>query len=91
VGYGDFIDIVAPAQLVFDVVSDLPDMGRLLPENRGSHWQDGATGPALGVRFKGVNAHRDFEWSTTATVTAFEPPRHFSFRVTYGPLQIALW
>lgn len=89
--YSDFIDIAASTQSVFQLVSDLTGMGRLLPENKGGQWQDGATGPALGVRFKGLNAHRDFEWSTTSTVTAYEPPRHFAFRVTYGPLQIALW
>jgi hypothetical protein len=89
--YSDFIDIEASAEVVFHFVTDLPGMGRLSPENKGGVWQDGATGPALGVRFKAANAHRDFEWSTTSTVTAYEPPRHFAFRVTYGPLQIALW
>jgi hypothetical protein len=89
--YSDFIDIEASAEVVFHLVSDLTGMGRLSPENKGGVWQDGATGPGLGVRFKGANAHHDFEWSTTSTVTAYEPPRHFAFRVTYGPLQIALW
>ena len=91
VDYSDFIYIEASAEVVFHLVSDLPGMGRLSPENKGGVWRDGATGPALGVRFKGANAHGDFEWSTTSTVTAYEPPRHFAFLVTYGPLQIALW
>jgi Polyketide cyclase / dehydrase and lipid transport len=91
VDYSDYIDIASSATWVFALVSDLPGMSRLSPENKGGYWLDGATGPSLGARFKGLNQHRDFEWSTTSTITAFEPPSIFGFRVTYGPLQIADW
>jgi hypothetical protein len=52
VDYSDFIDIEAPAEVALHFFSDLPGLGRLSPENKGGVWQDGATGPALGVRFK---------------------------------------
>ena len=40
------IDVDAPPARVWDLVSDLPGMGRLSPENAGGSWLGGATGPS---------------------------------------------
>ncbi|MFN2524390.1 MAG: SRPBCC family protein, partial [Mycobacteriales bacterium] len=48
-------DVDAPADVVWGLVSDLPGMGRLSPENTGGRWSGGATGPAVGARFRGAN------------------------------------
>lgn len=83
--------IAAPAEKLYDMVSDLPRMGEWSPENRGGRWLDGAHGPAAGARFRGNNAHGWRRWSTTVTVTAAEPGRRFAFHVSYGPVGIADW
>lgn len=89
--YSDSIEIAATPEVVFATISDLPSMGRLSPENTGGEWLGGATGPALGAKFKGSNARDGATWSTTARVTTFEPPTRFAFNVTYGPFRVAKW
>jgi hypothetical protein len=41
--YSDSIDIECAPEEVFKVVTDLPNMGRLSPENTGGEWIGGAT------------------------------------------------
>jgi hypothetical protein len=81
---------VAPV-VVYGLVSDLPRMGEWSPENRGGRWLGGATQPQVGARFRGANRKGFRRWSTTSTVTAAEPGRHFAFTVTYGPVSISDW
>jgi hypothetical protein len=85
------LDIAAPAEKVWSLVSDLPRMGEWSPENAGGKWVKGATGPALGARFKGTNKNGIRRWSTTVTVVACEPGKEFEFAVTAGPLTVAKW
>lgn len=87
----DALTINGTAAAVFDAVSRLERMGRFSPENTGGTWLKGAEGPALGAKFKGTNSREGDTWSTVATVTRFEPPKVFSFDVTYGPLKISSW
>jgi len=87
----DSQDVAAPAAIVFDALTDLVGMGRLSPENTGGAWLDGFDGPALGARFEGTNRQGDDEWSTIATVTAYEPPATFVFDVTYDDEPISQW
>jgi hypothetical protein len=76
------VHIAAPAERVWDLVSDLPGMGRLSPENTGGSWRRGATGPAVGAVFKGRNKNGLRRWSTTVRVTRCEPGRAFGFAVS---------
>jgi hypothetical protein len=76
------VHVDAPARRVWDLVSDLPNMGRLSPENTGGSWRSGATGPAVGARFKGSNRHGARRWSTTVKVTRWEPGSGFAFAVS---------
>jgi len=71
--------IEAPPDRIYDIVTDIAQMGRLSPECVGGHWLDGATGPAVGARFKGRNKRGLARWSTTNEVVEAEPPRVFSF------------
>ena len=84
-------DIAAPAAKVWSLVSDLPRMGEWSPENTGGRWIGGATGPAVGAKFRGTNRKGLRRWSTTCTVTAAEEGKRFTFDVTYGPLAISTW
>lgn len=85
------LEIKAPAEKVWALVSDLPRMGEWSPENAGGKWVRGATGPALGAIFKGTNRNGVRRWSTTVTVIAYEPSKVFEFAVTSGPLEVANW
>ena len=84
-------DITAAPEVVWSLISDVTRMGEWSPEATGAIWKAGATGPALGAKFKGTNANGKKSWKTDCEITAFEPGRAFGFRVTAGPLKIAEW
>lgn len=73
--------IAAPARVVYDLISDVTRMPEFSPENIRGEWLGGATGPAVGARFKGTNKLGRTTWSTKPTVTAAEPGRVFAFKV----------
>ena len=83
--------VAAPPERVWQLVSDLPGMGRLSPENAGGRWLRGGTGPALGARFRGTNRRGWRRWSTQVRVTACEPPRRFAFDVSSLGLAVSRW
>jgi uncharacterized protein YndB with AHSA1/START domain len=72
-------DISAPAELVWALVTDLPRMGEWSPENLGGEWVKGATGAAVGARFKGRNKNGSKAWSTSVKVNEVDAPNKFSF------------
>lgn len=74
------IEIAAPPEQVYDLISDIPRMGEWSPECRKCTWAKGATGPVVGARFKARNqGRRGPSWFNTPTVTAAEPGRVFAF------------
>jgi len=89
--YSDSIDIECSPEAAFAVVTDLPRMDRLSPENTGGEWIDGATGPKVGARFKGTNAREKDSWFTIAKVVHYDPPHRFVFNVTFTVFKIARW
>lgn len=84
-------DIAAPVERVWRLVSDLPGMGRLSPENVGGRWLGGGTGPAVGARFRGSNRRGWRRWSTQVRVTACDPGRRFAFDVSSLGLAVSRW
>jgi uncharacterized protein YndB with AHSA1/START domain len=79
------VHMAAPAEAIWDLVSDVTRIGRYSPETFEAEWLDGATGPAVGARFRGHvkrNQKGPTYW-TTCIVTACEPGRVFEFGV--GP------
>ena len=83
--------IAADPVKVYNLVADLPRMGEWSPENNGGKWIGGATGPAVGARFRGHNSRGVLRWSTTAEVVDATPGKRFAFDVTYGPVPISHW
>jgi hypothetical protein len=71
----------APPDVVYGVVSDVTRMGEWSPETTKCVWLDGASGPAVGARFKGTNKRGFISWSTKPTVIAADPGREFAFDV----------
>ena len=71
---------VSPARL-YELISDVTRMGEWSPETVRCRWVGGATGPAVGARFKGTNRRGFLRWSTKPRVVAAEPGREFAFVV----------
>jgi uncharacterized protein YndB with AHSA1/START domain len=73
----------APPEKVWELVSDVTRIGEYSPETFEAEWIDGASGPAVGARFRGHvkrNEKGPVYW-TTCTVVACEPGREFSYYV----------
>ena len=85
------LEIDAPAEKVWSMVSDVTRMGEWSPENEGGEWLGDATGPEVGARFRGSNRNGKKTWTTTAKVVAAEPGRIFSFLVDVKGLKVAEW
>ena len=85
--------IDAPPERVWDLVSDIALMAELSSELQEVAWLDGAmTGPAVGRRFTGRNAHPAMgEWETVSTVTECDPPHRFAWAVGDPAHPSATW
>ncbi|MBP2475912.1 ribosome-associated toxin RatA of RatAB toxin-antitoxin module [Crossiella equi] len=85
------IEVKATPEAVYALVSDVPNQHRFTQECRGADWLPPATGPAPGARFRGHNQAGKARWSTTCRITAADPGRRFTYRVTGGPIKVATW
>jgi uncharacterized protein YndB with AHSA1/START domain len=77
------VHMAAPAERVWNLLSDVTRIGEFSPETFEAQWLDGATGPKKGARFRGHvkrNGRGPIYW-TTCTVIASEPGREFAFGV----------
>ena len=83
--------VAAPADLVYDLVADLPRMGEWSPECERVTWRGEATCAAEGAQFVGHNKAGAVRWMTQGEVVIAEPGRHLAFEITFGPLKIARW
>lgn len=83
--------INAPAQQLWEMVSDITRMGEWSPETTDGAWIKGASGPAVGARFKGDNRIETKSWSIVCAVTDCEPGKTFAFDATAGPIRYANW
>ena len=74
------IEIDAAPGDVYALVSDITRMGEWSPECRACSWKGGATGPAVGARFRARNkGRRGPSWSNSPTVTVADPGKEFAF------------
>ena len=83
----------APPERVWEVVSDVTRIGRYSPETFEAEWIDGATGPAVGARFRGHvkrNGIGPIYW-TTCTVRECEPGKVFSFGIGSPDHPLNVW
>jgi uncharacterized protein YndB with AHSA1/START domain len=87
--------IEAPPERVWDLVSEIALMAELSSELQEVTWLDGGpemTGPAVGRRFTGRNAHPAMgEWETVSTVTECDPPHRFAWAVGDPAHPSATW
>ena len=85
------VQIEATPESAYARVSDLPRMGELSPENRGGRWLRGATGPAVGARFRGHNRNGIRRWSTSVVVAVADPGEEFAFDTTFWGVPVSRW
>jgi hypothetical protein len=79
--------------VVWKLVSDVTRIGEFSPETFEAEWLDGATGPALGTRFRGHvrrNGIGPVYW-TTCEVTSCDPGVEFGFAVVTGGSAVNNW
>ena len=87
------VHVDSPPEPIWDLVSDVTKIGRYSPETFEAEWLDGATGPAVGARFRGHvkrNGRGPTYW-TTCTVVACEPNREFAFAVGPSKKPLNVW
>src|ERR1700675_3927914 len=85
--------MAAPPQRVWELVSDVTKIGRYSPETFEAEWLEGATGPAVGAKFRGHvkrNGMRPIFW-TTGSVIAREPGRECRFGVGSPEKPLNIW
>jgi uncharacterized protein YndB with AHSA1/START domain len=83
----------ATPEQVWALVSDVTRTGEFSPETFEAEWLDGATGPAVGVTFRGhVNRNNSgMKYWTTCTIVTCEPNRDFAFTVGVGSQTVNTW
>ena len=83
----------APPDTVWSLVSDVTRIGEFSPETFEAEWLDGATGPAVGVRFRGHvrrNGVGPVYW-TVCEVTRCVAERDFGFAVLGAGVRVNNW
>jgi len=86
------VDVAAPPERVYELVADLPRMGEWSPECVKCRWTGGASGAAVGARFKGYNRRGFRRWNTKGVVVRAEPGRALAFDVaSVAGLPVARW
>ena len=86
------IEIDAPPERVWAIVSDIAVMPGASPELQAVEWLDGRNGPELGARFTGYNRHETRgEWSTVSMIVEYDPPRVFAWAVGDPGEPAAIW
>jgi uncharacterized protein YndB with AHSA1/START domain len=81
----------APIDAVFAAVGDPATIARLSPELQRITWLDGAGGPAVGARYRGINRNGPFLWATVSTITAFDPPHVVAHEVGFLGRTFSRW
>jgi hypothetical protein len=75
--------IDASANALYDLITDVTRTPEITPDIVSCTWLDGATGPAVGARFKAVNhAGRGPNWSNKPVVVTADDGREFAFART---------
>ncbi len=77
------LHMAARPEDVYELVADVTRTPEFSPEITRCSWLDGATGPAVGARFKAVNKVPNRPaWSNKPVVTVADAPRTFAFERT---------
>ena len=87
------VHMVAPPDRIWELLSDVTRIGSYSPETFEAEWLQGATGPAVGAKFRGHvkrNGRGPTYW-TTCSVTESDPGRAFAFGVGPSGKPLSVW
>src|SRR3954447_5731008 len=87
------VHMEASPEAVWELVSDVTRIGSYSPETFEAEWLDGATGPAVGAKFRG-HVKRNGKgplYLATCTGMVCEPGREFAFGVRGGDKPLNVW
>lgn len=84
-------EIDAPPERVWEMVSDVTQMGTWSPENDGATWLRGAKGPIPGAMFRGINHNGKRRWKSVGRIVDAEPGRLLTFQIKAMGLKVAEW
>lgn len=86
------IHVNASPDVLWELLSDVEQMGEWSPECYRVEWADGATPPAKrGARFRGFNKWGPVRWSMTCEVKSAEPGREISWATIQGDRELVTW
>ncbi len=87
------VHIDAPPEAVWALVSDITRMGDYSPEVMEAEWLDGATGPAVGARYRGHVKRNEVgpRYWTVCEITECEPGEVFEFVVVLRGRPVNRW
>ena len=85
------VRVDASPEAVFAYLTDLSLLPGLSPENVRCEFLDGATELSVGVKFRGHNKARDYEWHADCVVTVLEANRAFAYDVPPGFEHTTTW
>jgi hypothetical protein len=87
------LHIDAEPMHVWELVSDITRMGEYSPEVFEAEWLDGATGPAVGARYRGhvKRNERGPTYWTTCEITECTPGEVFEFAVVMRDRPVNTW
>ena len=84
--------IDASPDAIYDLIADVTRTPERTPDIVRCEWLDGATGPAVGARFKSTNRQgRGPDWSNKPVVTVADRGKEFSFTRTERFAGTILW
>ena len=84
------VDVDAPPQRLWDLISDVTLPARFSDEFQGAEWLDGDS-LGVGARFVGRNSIGERQWETVSHVVACDSPRLFAWNVSDAENPSAQW
>ncbi len=84
------VDIAAPPEAVYALITDLPTLASLASETEAMTWRSGSSATP-GAVFSGSNRNGRRRWKTKCTVTDAAPGKAFAFEVTHSLAKISRW
>lgn len=91
----DSVEIAAPPEAVWAMVTDMERYGEWSSENAGGYWrkgEDGVPGTGqVGDMFVGINRRDGAEWKAPVEIVARDEGRTFGFVTGGMAYNIALW
>ena len=89
------VHMKATPEKIWPLVSDVvTNATRFAAETFDAEWLDGATGPAVGVRFRGHVKRNGWKWATywsVCTIDACSPNEEFAFTVGVAGRPLNRW